>query len=70
MEIGSLFYMFFHTILYRRLLSGYLLQGMFAFLLVQFFETIETITVVTHNLASLRMFCKHLLPLALSAGEG
>lgn len=47
----SLLYALLHAVLYHRLFTGNLLQGQFSALLVQFLETIKTVTAVSHNLA-------------------
>ena len=47
----SLLYALLHAVLYHRLFTGNLLQGQFSALLVQFLETIKTVTAVSHDLA-------------------
>ena len=47
----GLLYALLHAVLYHRLFTGNLLQGQFSALLVQFLETIKTVTAVSHNLA-------------------
>lgn len=52
--------MLLDAVLDDRFTAGYLLQGLLPALIIEFLETIKTVSTVAHNLTGLRYVAEHL----------